>query len=183
MKLHILTCVCCRGVVEYDAEGFTKLTLLLMWKDFCFLVHGKKLERHSCTHTGLFFKMWCHYLTILILGFFSAFLLLCSSSLCSGSAAVLPQGPAHPHLPVCVPLHQQRSALFSGAEVISLQPTLGRQWDGQESKVSRACSMMTIHLCGYLKKQVIHISIFCIFKCWSLRRYICDFKNWRSSLI
>nr|XP_024647989.1 BRISC and BRCA1-A complex member 2 [Macaca nemestrina] len=36
-------CVCMflllRGVVEYDAEGFTKLTLLLMWKDFCFLVH------------------------------------------------------------------------------------------------------------------------------------------------
>uniref|UniRef100_A0AAQ4QDE4 BRISC and BRCA1-A complex member 2 n=1 Tax=Gasterosteus aculeatus aculeatus TaxID=481459 RepID=A0AAQ4QDE4_GASAC len=29
------------GVVEYDAEGFTKLTLLLMWKDFCFLVHGR----------------------------------------------------------------------------------------------------------------------------------------------
>ncbi|RMC12511.1 hypothetical protein DUI87_10030 [Hirundo rustica rustica] len=28
------------GVVEYDAEGFTKLTLLLMWKDFCFLVHS-----------------------------------------------------------------------------------------------------------------------------------------------
>ncbi|CAL8299130.1 unnamed protein product [Boreogadus saida] len=27
------------GVVEYDAEGFTKLTLLLMLKDFCFLVH------------------------------------------------------------------------------------------------------------------------------------------------
>ncbi|XP_073071104.1 BRISC and BRCA1-A complex member 2 isoform X5 [Manis javanica] len=27
------------GVVEYDAEGFTKFTLLLMWKDFCFLVH------------------------------------------------------------------------------------------------------------------------------------------------
>ncbi|KAG2468373.1 BABA2 protein, partial [Polypterus senegalus] len=27
------------GVVEYDAEGFTKLTLLLVWKDFCFLVH------------------------------------------------------------------------------------------------------------------------------------------------
>ncbi|MBN3313728.1 BABA2 protein, partial [Atractosteus spatula] len=27
------------GVVEYDAEGFTKLTLLLMWKDFCCLVH------------------------------------------------------------------------------------------------------------------------------------------------
>ncbi|XP_047379238.1 BRISC and BRCA1-A complex member 2 isoform X2 [Sciurus carolinensis] len=27
------------GVVEYDAEGFTKLTLLLMWRDFCFLVH------------------------------------------------------------------------------------------------------------------------------------------------
>uniref|UniRef100_A0A8C7H067 BRISC and BRCA1-A complex member 2 n=1 Tax=Oncorhynchus kisutch TaxID=8019 RepID=A0A8C7H067_ONCKI len=36
------------GVVEYDAEGFTKLTLLLMWKDFCFLVHG---ELH--THTLL----------------------------------------------------------------------------------------------------------------------------------
>lgn len=30
-----------RGVVEYDAEGFTKLTLLLMWKDFCFLVHSE----------------------------------------------------------------------------------------------------------------------------------------------
>uniref|UniRef100_A0A803K2I8 BRISC and BRCA1-A complex member 2 n=1 Tax=Xenopus tropicalis TaxID=8364 RepID=A0A803K2I8_XENTR len=28
-----------QGVVEYDAEGFTKLTLLLSWKDFCFLVH------------------------------------------------------------------------------------------------------------------------------------------------
>uniref|UniRef100_A0A671TPH9 BRISC and BRCA1-A complex member 2 n=1 Tax=Sparus aurata TaxID=8175 RepID=A0A671TPH9_SPAAU len=28
-----------QGMVEYDAEGFTKLTLLLMWKDFCFLVH------------------------------------------------------------------------------------------------------------------------------------------------
>ena len=27
------------GVVEYDAEGFTKLTLWLMCKDFCFLVH------------------------------------------------------------------------------------------------------------------------------------------------
>ncbi|XP_069743830.1 BRISC and BRCA1-A complex member 2 isoform X2 [Narcine bancroftii] len=27
------------GVVEYDAEGFTKLILLLIWKDFCFLVH------------------------------------------------------------------------------------------------------------------------------------------------
>lgn len=33
-----------RGVVEYDAEGFTKLTLLLMWKDFCFLVHGRKIN-------------------------------------------------------------------------------------------------------------------------------------------
>uniref|UniRef100_A0A672HSQ7 BRISC and BRCA1-A complex member 2 n=1 Tax=Salarias fasciatus TaxID=181472 RepID=A0A672HSQ7_SALFA len=28
-----------QGVVEYDAVGFTKLTLLLMWKEFCFLVH------------------------------------------------------------------------------------------------------------------------------------------------
>nr|AFK11463.1 BRCA1-A complex subunit BRE [Callorhinchus milii] len=32
-----------QGVVEYDAEGFTKLTLLLMWKDFCFLVHNLPL--------------------------------------------------------------------------------------------------------------------------------------------
>ncbi|XP_023406322.1 BRISC and BRCA1-A complex member 2 isoform X1 [Loxodonta africana] len=38
------------GVVEYDAEGFTKLTLLLMWKDFCFLVHrpGLSLRREEC---------------------------------------------------------------------------------------------------------------------------------------
>uniref|UniRef100_A0A8C3DKD4 BRISC and BRCA1-A complex member 2 n=1 Tax=Corvus moneduloides TaxID=1196302 RepID=A0A8C3DKD4_CORMO len=36
------------GVVEYDAEGFTKLTLLLMWKDFCFLVH-----RHISRHLSL----------------------------------------------------------------------------------------------------------------------------------
>ncbi|XP_060042757.1 BRISC and BRCA1-A complex member 2 isoform X3 [Erinaceus europaeus] len=38
------------GVVEYDAEGFTKLTLLLMWRDFCFLVHrliSKPLSRSS----------------------------------------------------------------------------------------------------------------------------------------
>lgn len=40
--------MCSRGVVEYDAEGFTKLTLLLMWKDFCFLVHGKKVTK-PCT--------------------------------------------------------------------------------------------------------------------------------------
>ncbi|XP_057414614.1 BRISC and BRCA1-A complex member 2 isoform X2 [Balaenoptera acutorostrata] len=33
------------GVVEYDAEGFTKLTLLLMWKDFCFLVHTSRNQR------------------------------------------------------------------------------------------------------------------------------------------
>lgn len=33
-----------RGVVEYDAEGFTKLTLLIMWKDFCFLVHGREIN-------------------------------------------------------------------------------------------------------------------------------------------
>ncbi|XP_056624755.1 BRISC and BRCA1-A complex member 2 isoform X1 [Triplophysa dalaica] len=31
------------GVVEYDAVGFTKLTLLLMWKDFCVLVHVVEL--------------------------------------------------------------------------------------------------------------------------------------------
>ncbi|XP_029793897.1 BRISC and BRCA1-A complex member 2 isoform X6 [Suricata suricatta] len=36
------------GVVEYDAEGFTKLTLLLMWKDFCFLVHIETSE--NCNH-------------------------------------------------------------------------------------------------------------------------------------
>ncbi|XP_060042761.1 BRISC and BRCA1-A complex member 2 isoform X8 [Erinaceus europaeus] len=39
-----------QGVVEYDAEGFTKLTLLLMWRDFCFLVHrliSKPLSRSS----------------------------------------------------------------------------------------------------------------------------------------
>ncbi|XP_043367567.1 BRISC and BRCA1-A complex member 2 isoform X5 [Dermochelys coriacea] len=35
------------GVVEYDAEGFTKLTLLLMWKDFCFLVHRLISKRSS----------------------------------------------------------------------------------------------------------------------------------------
>lgn len=40
-----------RGVVEYDAVGFTKLTLLLMWKDFCFLVHGEihKYVPFTCT--------------------------------------------------------------------------------------------------------------------------------------
>lgn len=46
--------------MEYDAEGFTKLTLLLMWKDFCFLVHSEytfamstsayiHLHVHPCT--------------------------------------------------------------------------------------------------------------------------------------
>lgn len=40
----------CRGVVEYDAVGFTKLTLLLMWKDFCFLVHG---EPETCNYTHI----------------------------------------------------------------------------------------------------------------------------------
>ncbi|XP_023566866.1 BRISC and BRCA1-A complex member 2 isoform X1 [Octodon degus] len=40
------------GVVEYDAEGFTKLTLLLMWKDFCFLVHIYKMA--ICKHTAEF---------------------------------------------------------------------------------------------------------------------------------
>lgn len=38
-------------MVEYDAEGFTKLTLLLMWKDFCFLVHGRR-DTHTHTHTS-----------------------------------------------------------------------------------------------------------------------------------
>lgn len=51
------SCVCvrvcfCRGMVEYDAEGFTKLTLLLMWKDFCFLVHGSRGPEHTHTHTS-----------------------------------------------------------------------------------------------------------------------------------
>ncbi|OBS59204.1 hypothetical protein A6R68_09671, partial [Neotoma lepida] len=41
MCLRCATCSPTRGVVEYDAEGFTKLTLLLMWKDFCFLVHSE----------------------------------------------------------------------------------------------------------------------------------------------
>ncbi|XP_061287251.1 BRISC and BRCA1-A complex member 2 isoform X2 [Bos javanicus] len=39
------------GVVEYDAEGFTKLTLLLMWKDFCFLVHSSTLYVSSTFYT------------------------------------------------------------------------------------------------------------------------------------
>lgn len=42
-----------RGVVEYDAEGFTKLTLLLMWKDFCFLVHSEYTFA-MCMHLGMF---------------------------------------------------------------------------------------------------------------------------------
>lgn len=44
ISVFVCVCVCfllLRGVVEYDAEGFTKLTLLLMWKDFCFLVHSE----------------------------------------------------------------------------------------------------------------------------------------------
>lgn len=36
--------------MEYDAEGFTKLTLLLMWKDFCFLVHGRKVGGKKPPH-------------------------------------------------------------------------------------------------------------------------------------
>lgn len=40
-------------MVEYDAEGFTKLTLLLMWKDFCFLVHGST-HTHTHSYRGLF---------------------------------------------------------------------------------------------------------------------------------
>lgn len=43
-----------RGVVEYDAEGFTKLTLLLMWKDFCFLVHSEYTFA-MCIHLGIFY--------------------------------------------------------------------------------------------------------------------------------
>lgn len=60
----------------------------------------------------------------------------CSPAPPSGPAAVLPAGPAHPHLPVGVPLHQQRSALLAGAEVVPVQPSLGRQRDGQAGKVS-----------------------------------------------
>lgn len=42
LKLYSFFCIFVdSGVVEYDAEGFTKLTLLLMWKDFCFLVHSE----------------------------------------------------------------------------------------------------------------------------------------------
>ncbi|KAJ7402322.1 BRCA1-A complex subunit BRE [Pitangus sulphuratus] len=47
------------GVVEYDAEGFTKLTLLLMWKDFCFLVHSLLLLllAFSAHQDGLFLSL------------------------------------------------------------------------------------------------------------------------------
>jgi hypothetical protein len=41
MRVLFVCVLLLRGVVEYDAEGFTKLTLLLMWKDFCFLVHSE----------------------------------------------------------------------------------------------------------------------------------------------
>lgn len=112
--------MCCRGVVEYDAEGFTKLTLLLMWKDFCFLVHGRRPS--ECTHLE----------PAAVLRSLST----CSPAPPSGPAAVLPAGPAHPHLPVGLPLHQQRSALLAGAEVVPVQPPLGRQRDGQAGKVS-----------------------------------------------
>lgn len=50
-----------RGVVEYDAEGFTKLTLLLMWKDFCFLVHSEytfamSMSASICLHVRTYTK-------------------------------------------------------------------------------------------------------------------------------
>lgn len=106
--------------MEYDAEGFTKLTLLLMWKDFCFLVHGR--NAHTRTHLDPAAALRS--------------LSTCSPAPPSGPAAVLPAGPAHPHLPVGVPLHQQRSALLAGAEVVPVQPPLGRQRDGQAGKVS-----------------------------------------------
>lgn len=125
------TCLYCRGVVEYDAEGFTKLTLLLMWKDFCFLVHGSSDAKHSVVPAGLSPPALSSNLLV-------------SYAPCSGSAAVLPQGPAHPHLPVCVPLHQQRPAVLPGAEVLPLQPPLGRQRDGKEGQVSRPC--LSVHL-------------------------------------
>lgn len=65
--IFMRVCVCVfllRGVVEYDAEGFTKLTLLLMWKDFCFLVHSEYtfamcicLEIFYCNNQGE--SLWC----------------------------------------------------------------------------------------------------------------------------
>ncbi|XP_042181510.1 BRISC and BRCA1-A complex member 2 isoform X1 [Oncorhynchus tshawytscha] len=51
-----------------------------------------------------------------------------------GPPSVLPAGPAHSDFPVCVPLHQQWAAVLAGAEVLPLQPPLGRQRDGQASQ-------------------------------------------------
>lgn len=61
-----------RGVVEYDAEGFTKLTLLLMWKDFCFLVHSKYTFA-MCIHLEIFYcnnqgeNLQCSHMALFIL--------------------------------------------------------------------------------------------------------------------
>lgn len=128
-KKGLPMCVCfMQGMVEYDAEGFTKLTLLLMWEDFCFLVHG---ELHTHTHTSFFQS---HYVFLPKL-FFSLSLSFSHPSSSSGPSSVLPTGPAHPDIPVCVPLHQQWAALLASAEVLPLQPAMGRQRDGQKSQV------------------------------------------------
>ncbi|XP_048830407.1 BRISC and BRCA1-A complex member 2 isoform X2 [Brienomyrus brachyistius] len=49
------------GVVEYDAEGFTKLTLLLMWKEFCFLVHVDLPLYFPCDQPTLTFQSVYHF--------------------------------------------------------------------------------------------------------------------------
>ncbi|KAL0170970.1 hypothetical protein M9458_035566, partial [Cirrhinus mrigala] len=51
-----------------------------------------------------------------------------------GPAFVLPSRSAHPHVSVYLSLHQQWAALLSGAEILPLQSTLGRQRDGQTSQ-------------------------------------------------
>lgn len=149
-------CVYCRGMVEYDAEGFTKLTLLLMWKDFCFLVHGRKVAKH--THTD---HIWDCTVTLCSSFSFYTSPCLCPSLPRSGSPAVLPQRPAHPHLPVGIPLHQQWSALLSGAEVVSLQPSLGWQWDGKEGQVCR-CRLIRSSafwkMCLFTLESILHES-------------------------
>lgn len=105
-----------------------------MWKDFCFLVHGKKFKIccHENIHTRCFGSLSD---SATVLSFY-----------CSGSPTVLPEGPAHTYFPVSLPLHQQRAALFSGAEVVSLQSTLGWKWDGQEGQVSAVHTVTVFHI-------------------------------------
>lgn len=69
--MRVYVCVfLLRGVVEYDAEGFTKLTLLLMWKEFCFLVHSEYIFAMHI-YLGMFYcnnqgeNIWCFYMVLL----------------------------------------------------------------------------------------------------------------------